>query len=89
MSTQLNERLAIVETQIHQILEEGERREALQSAVLTKIEQVQTQLTNLNNDISRYKGFVGGIAFILSCMGVFLTKYATLIWQMFTAKGNG
>lgn len=54
------ERLAVLESRI-------ERLEASQSEILQKLDKIDRQLT-------RYHGFMGGIAFLVTGLGVF--------WQM-------
>lgn len=88
MST-LNERLAIVETRIEQIAEDGERREETQRLMLESLEKLKDSIEQINNTVSKYKGFIGGIAFVLSCIGVFFSKFGLAIWQFLSNKPHG
>lgn len=83
MTTSINERLAVVEVQVEQLIEDGGRREEKQDTILE-------ELKALREELNRYKGFLGGIAFVLSCLGVFFYKFAMPLYNMvMRVKGNG
>lgn len=79
----IDSRLAVVETRIEQIVEEGKRRELAQMDMLDKLSTLQDTIDDLNHTISKYKGFVGGIIFVVGAVGAFLSKFGTLLWQKF------
>lgn len=56
---ELYERIAVVEAKL-EIFEQS------QKAILTQLEE-------LNRNMTRYKGFVGGVTFIVSAIWAFLT----------------
>ncbi len=87
--TNINERLAVVETQIEQILEDGRSRESTQVEMLKQLRTMQDSITNLEKEILHYKGFLGGIVFLASCIGIFIYKFAVPIVNIFSKlKGN-
>jgi hypothetical protein len=57
----LNERLAIIETKVEDL-------EANHKELLKLMHEVKDEMT-------RYKGFLGGVAFIASGIGIFLTLF--------------
>jgi len=77
----IDSRLAVVETHIDQIQKEGLRRETAQLEILKQIERLQTTVDDLNSTIVKYKGFIGGIVFVVGALGAFAAKFGTLIWQ--------
>jgi hypothetical protein len=57
----MNERLAIIETKVEDL-------EANHKELLKLMHEVKDEMT-------RYKGFLGGVAFIASGIGIFLTLF--------------
>ncbi len=83
MTMNINERLAVVEVQVEQLIEDSKRREEKQDTILEELKAMREEL-------SRYKGFLGGIAFILSCLGVFFYKFAMPLYNVIMrVKGSG
>jgi len=78
----INERLAIVETQIETMAEHAEQRAEKQDEILELLSSIQEEIT-------RYKGFLGGIVFVLSCMGAFLYKFGAPIIKALSIKTGG
>lgn len=90
MSTLINERLAVLETQVEQIIDEGHKRESTQDAILTELRELRSKLDLIDKEILKYKGFLGGIVFVFSCLGVFLAKWAMPLFNLVSKmKGNG
>lgn len=88
--TTTEERLAVVETHIEQIREDGKSRQHTQEDILVKIEAVQESIEELEKQLLQYKGFLGGIIFVFSCVGVFLMKWALPLFNLLgKLKGNG
>lgn len=85
----LNERLVAVETKIEQIIIDRERNEQAQEKMLDTLNDLKDAIDSINSTISRYKGFVGGVFFVLSAIGVFLSKSGWWIWQMLSGRGHG
>lgn len=88
MST-TNERLAILETQVEQIIEEGHRREETQAAILKELRTAKDSLNEMRGELLRYKGFLGGIAFVASCIGVFLYKFVLPVYNLILKVKSG
>lgn len=82
MSTTINERLAVVEIQVEHL---GDAQEE----VLRKLCEMQATLNEYSSTITKYKGFVGGILFIVSCISAFLVKFGQHIWHVIGLKNNG
>jgi hypothetical protein len=57
----MNERLAVIETKVEDL-------EANHKELLKLMHEVKDEMT-------RYKGFLGGVAFIASGIGIFLTLF--------------
>ena len=85
----INERLAVVETQIEQILEEGKKREYTQEEILNELRTTRATISALEGELLRYKGFLGGVTFVLSCIGVFLYKFAMPLYNLVKVKTGG
>lgn len=66
MSTE-NERLAVVETEIETLKDNHKE--------MLKI------MHEIKDEMTRYKGFLGGIAFLVSCLGVALTVFKDWIFK--------
>jgi hypothetical protein len=61
MNTDHNERLAVIETKVEDL-------EDNHAEMLKLMHEIKDEMT-------RYKGFLGGIAFIASGIGIFLTLF--------------
>ena len=85
----INERLAVVETQIEQILEEGKKREYTQEEILNELRTTRATISALEGELLRYKGFLGGVTFVLSCNGGFLYKFAMPLYNLVKVKTGG
>ena len=57
----INERLAVVESQ----LEDNE----------TINQKILAELAGIRGEINKYKGFIGSIWFVISCLGVFISAF--------------
>jgi hypothetical protein len=57
----MNERLAVIETKVEDL-------EANHKELLNLMHEIKDEMT-------RYKGFLGGVAFIASGIGIFLTLF--------------
>lgn len=62
-----NERIAVVETKVSS-LEENH-------AEMLKI------MHEIKDEMTRYKGFLGGVAFLVSCLGVAMTVFKEWIFK--------
>lgn len=69
----ISERLAVMESRVEDIADAAQRREEKQDEILEAINAIQSEL-------ARYKGFIGGVFFILSGMGMVLLKMALPVW---------
>lgn len=77
----IDSRLAVVETRIEQIMEVGQRREIAQRDMLDMLASLEEKVDDLNSTISRYKGFVGGVLFVVGAMATFISSFGTLLWN--------
>ena len=65
----MNERLAIIETKVEDL-------EANHKELLKLMHEIKDEMT-------RYKGFLGGIAFLASGVGIFLTLFKDWLFKHF------
>lgn len=65
----MNERLAVIETKVEDL-------EANHKELLKLMHEVKDEMT-------RYKGFLGGIAFLASGVGIFLTLFKDWLLKHF------
>lgn len=76
--------MAIVETKLEQMEEDALRREETQTRMLEKLETLQDSLNSVNNTLTKYHGFIGGIMFVASSIGIFLLKFWSPFWNLVT-----
>lgn len=69
------ERLAVLETQISQSLENAERREETQNAILDDVKALTVLMHEFRDEMNRYKGMIGGVMLVVSGIGMFLAKF--------------
>jgi len=82
------ERLATVEANIDHILQEMETAASMRQDMIERLETMTSTLATLEKEISRYKGFIGGVTFVVSCLGMFFYKFGIQIYDFLTkAKG--
>lgn len=80
MEHTINERLAVLETKLSNIEEDQEHYGHMQTAMMTKLDTLTTSITKYELAVTRYKGFLGGVVFILSCLSVFIAKFGAMVW---------
>lgn len=86
----ITERLAVVETEIKNMAAEAQRREEVQKEMLESLKSLNDSVGEITSTINKYKGFVGGVLFILSALGVFISKFGTTLYSLIsTGKWNG
>lgn len=64
----LGERLATVEEQVREISRS-------QTSEDERLDSIERTLTELKEQLERYKGFLGGIVFVFTCVGVFIKNW--------------
>lgn len=64
-----SERIAILETEVRAMKEHQE--------------DILRCMQNIRDEMTKYKGFIGGIAFVVSCLGVALTVFKEWIINTF------
>lgn len=57
----INERLAVVESRLDDNAEVNQ--------------EILTELKSIRGEINKYKGFIGSIWFVISCLGVFISAF--------------
>lgn len=57
----INERLAVVESKL-------DENETANNAILK-------ELAGIRGEINKYKGFIGSVWFVISCLGVFISAF--------------
>lgn len=86
----INERLAVLEEKAERSEEDALRREQYQhqsqQLLLTKIEDLTEKLEEVTSTLTKYKGFVGGIVFLASSLGIFLYKFFVPIYNLFSGR---
>lgn len=85
----INERLAVVETQIEHMVEAGDRREEKQDEILAELKAAREAAELVQRELNRYKGFLGGATFILSCVGVFLYRFGAPLYKLVQSAKTG
>ena len=78
----INERLAIVETEVEQLIIATNKREVGQERILTELLDAKKVMQTVQGEIDKYKGFLGGIVFVMSCLSVFLYKFSGPLVKM-------
>lgn len=78
----INERLAVVETEMTGMKEDAAERKEIQ-------EEMLDQLKQLNYTINRYQGFIGGVVFVVMALGTFLYKFWEPIWNLLSGHRSG
>ena len=63
------ERIAVLEAEVRELKSD-------QAQILACVHEVRDEMT-------RYKGFLGGVAFLASGVGVFLTLFKDWLWKHF------
>lgn len=81
-NTTTAERLAILETQADQMIENAARREETQAEILDDVKALSALMHEFRDEMTRYKGMFGGALFIVSGVGMFLAKFghAIVLW---------
>jgi hypothetical protein len=69
MTPDVNERIAVLESEVRGLKED-------QQEILTCMHSIKDEMT-------RYKGFLGGIAFLASGVGIFLTLFKDWLLKHF------
>lgn len=82
----LNERLAVLEEKVARVLDDGKAREQAQLDLLDKITTLEAAITKHNTTMEKYKGFIGGVMFVASCISAFVMKFGNSIWQVLVEK---
>ena len=85
----INERLAVLEVKVEQQSEDAVERKAVQEETRDEIAALKESINTLNNTLTRYHGFVGGVLFIISALGIFFYKFLSPILEMFSGKTHG
>jgi hypothetical protein len=66
MENNIGERVAVLEAKIHTVLDELAATQDSQANILT-------ELHGINDSLTKYKGFVGGVAFVVTSIITFLS----------------
>lgn len=85
----VGERVAVVETHVEQLLEDGLRREEKQDEILTEVKKLLEAHNKREIEMNRYKGFLGGVVWILTAMGFVLWKFGEPFWTWVTKLKTG
>lgn len=62
--TTLNERIAVLEQKVDQTDKHNK--------------EILLALADIKGELGKYKGFIGAVSFLISCIGIFFT-----VWPMF------
>ena len=79
----IDERLAIVETRVEQLIEESIKREAAQQGIVARLALLQKSIDDFSRTITHYRGFIGGILFAVGAVGAFIAKFGDMLWEKF------
>ena len=76
----VGERVAVVERDVEQLLEDGLRREEKQEEILASVKVLAGKLDAIKAEQDRYKGFLGGVLWVLVAMGAIVAKLGLPIY---------
>lgn len=77
----IDTRLALLEQAVQDVREEATFREAAQKEMNDKLDLLLTQYAEHREEMARYKGFLGGVVFLITSIGAFL-KFFPTEWLM-------
>lgn len=83
---EINERIAVLEARLSELNNVVMRRDVELRDIIDELKGTRRALTSVEEELLRYKGFFGGIAFMFSCVGVFLYKFAGPILEYIRIK---
>lgn len=85
----INERLAVLEVKVEQQAEDAVERKVVQQETRDEISALKESINELNNTLTKYHGFVGGVLFITSAVGIFFYRFLAPLWDMLSGKTHG
>lgn len=85
----INERLAVLEVKVEQQADDAIERKAVQQQTRDELAALKESITELNHTLTKYHGFVGGVLFIASAIGIFFYRFLAPIWDMLSGKTHG
>ena len=79
-SVPIGERIVAIEFQVAQAKDLAQQAVERQDTVLEKLDGLARKMDEINSDIIRYKGFIGGVALVLTGIGIVATFFKTWIF---------
>jgi hypothetical protein len=70
-------------------LENAERRELLQDEILCDIKALSSNVNEFKQEMAKYRGYFGGVVFVVSSMGIFLSWFKDPILHFVRSKFGG
>lgn len=84
----IGERVRAVEVHVEQLLEDGLRREEKQEEILVEVKKLSDTVGAIQDELNKYKGFLGGIIWLATAMGVAIYKLAGPLYEWFKMKSG-
>lgn len=73
--------VAVVKRDVEQLMQDGLRREEKQEEILQLITALDNKFDALKAEQDKYKGFLGGVLWVLVAMGATILKFGVPIYQ--------
>lgn len=85
----LGERLAVLEVQMDTAMEHADDRADVQNQILQEFKHLKDDLSDIKSQLNHYKGFLGGVVFLASALGMFLYKCGLPIYTYLVRLKTG
>ncbi len=82
------ERISRLETQITHFIEDFQKHDKREvedrKVIVENLKEIQSSITDITNDLSKYRGFVGGVMLIFSGLGTIFVFFKESIIRFFS-----
>lgn len=78
-SPHIGERVIVLENEVRHLKELILRAQDNQVTILSKLEIINKKMDDVNTDIVKYKGFIGGITLVLTGVGLILVFFKSWV----------
>lgn len=81
--------MAVVKRDVAQLMADGLRREEKQEEILASVKSLDEKLDAMKAEQDRYKGFLGGVLWVLVAMSATILKFGVPIYQWVVKMKTG